>query len=213
MIGYQRPALPETTYLDETGAPIPYGSRWRGEGPPEGAYSRTGDLDRFSPLHTVAGALIDWLIATFDVTVDRDETVAADVGWHIDDVESAVRITPRDALAAPLTFILTPFPGVALHLGALFDAAFPVCGCDACDDDVLWLVDQLEWMVRTVVAGGFSELLDAEAEGSFEYTLENDTGMQSGRRSIGDLATERVEAARRILPPSGRWGAWHRREV
>ena len=212
MIAYERPALPAVIYLDDTGTPIPYGSRWRGASPPEDSYSRTENLDRFEPLHTVARALIDWIVVTFDVSVDSDPEVAADLGWQVDDVDSVVRIIPRDAAAAPLTVVFTSFPGVVLRMGVLFQSAFPMCGCDACDDDVLWLVDQIEWMVQAVVAGGYSEQLDAEPDGWFEYTLENDTGMQSGRSEITGLPAERVAAARDMLPASGTWSAWPRRE-
>ncbi|SMG19802.1 DUF6226 family protein [Agreia pratensis] len=208
MIGYERPTLPVKVYLDETGRPIPYGSRWRGMSPPEDAYSRTANLDRFEPLQTVARALIDWLIVTFDVAVERNETVAADFERWIHDLETAVRITPRDPLAAPLTFAFTSFPGVVLHMGALFDSTFPACGCDACDDDVLWLVDQLEWTAQVVVNGGGSERIDAEPDGWFEYRLQNDAGMESARRRLGEVPVERVEAARGILPASGQWSAW-----
>jgi hypothetical protein len=211
--GYERPALPVKVYLDEAGRPIPYGSRWLGMSPPEDAYSRTENLDRFEPLHTVARALIDWLIATFDVTVERNERVAADFGRQLRSLEAAVRITPRDPLAAPLTFGFTSFPGVVLHIGALVDSTFPACGCDACDDDMLWLVDQLEWTVWVVVTGGASERIDAKPNGWFEYKLENDTQMESARRKLGEVSAERVEAARGILPASGQWSAWPIREI
>lgn len=216
MNGYERPALPVKVYLDETGTPIDYGSRWRGGSPPEDAYSRTSDLDRFEPLHTVARALIDWLIATFDVTVDRDESVVADMVWAVKEINGAVRLTPRDALAAPLTFVFTSFPGVVLHAGALFDMHIPVCGCEACDDDVMQLLDQLEWATRVVVGGGYSERVGEDSGGFHEYKLENDAGTQSGRSPLAelpaDLAVERVDAARGILPASGTWGAWPLRE-
>jgi hypothetical protein len=213
MNGYERPTLPAKVYLDEAGTPIPYGSRWRGMSPPEDAYSRTENLDRFEPLHTVARALIDWLIATFDVTVERNERVAADFGRQLRSLEAAVRITPRDPLAAPLTFGFTSFPGVVLHIGALVDSTFPACGCDACDDDMLWLVGQLEWTVWVVVTGGASERIDAKPNGWFEYKLENDTQMESARRKLGEVSAERVEAARGILPASGQWSAWPIREI
>jgi hypothetical protein len=213
MNGYERPTLPAKVYLDEAGRPIPYGSRWLGMSPPEDAYSRTENLDRFEPLHTVARALIDWLIATFDVTVERNERVAADFGRQLRSLEAAVRITPRDPLAAPLTFGFTSFPGVVLHMGALVDSTFPACGCDACDDDMLWLVDQLEWTVWVVVTGGASERIDAKPNGWFEYKLENDTQMESARRKLGEVSAERVEAARGILPASGQWSAWPIREI
>ena len=150
---------------------------------------------------------------TFDVTVERNESVAADFGRQLHSLETAVRITPRDPLAAPLTFAFTSFPGVVLHMGGLFDSTFPACGCDACDDDIVWLVDQLEWTVWAVVAGGASERIDAKPDGWFDYRLENDTGMESARHRLAEVPGERVEAARGMLPASGQWGAWPLREL
>jgi hypothetical protein len=142
----------------------------------------------------------------------RNKTVAADFGRQIRDKEMAVRITPSNPGAAPLTFAFTSFPGVVLHVGALFDSTFPACGCDACDDDFLWLVDQLEWTVRAVVSGGISERIDAKPDDWFEYRLQNDAGMESARRRLGEVPAERVEVARGILPASGTWSAWPLRQ-
>ncbi|WP_104082585.1 DUF6226 family protein [Cryobacterium sp. Y11] len=35
--------------------------------------------------------------------------------------------------------------GVYRHVGLLHDFHFPVCGCDACDNDVTDLVEDFEW--------------------------------------------------------------------
>ena len=48
-------------------------------GPPEDAYSRTSNLDRFAGLHTVAYALIEWLRSTFDVEVETGPRVVEDL--------------------------------------------------------------------------------------------------------------------------------------
>lgn len=197
------------TFHDEDGAPIGYGTRWEGESPPEEAYSRTSNLERFLPLHSVAQSLSEWLESTFEVTVERDAAVAADLLHAPGDVVGAIRITPHDALAARLTFVLTSFAGVYVQAGLLHDFQFTVCGCDACDEDALGLADELEWTVRTVVAGGYSEQFEPWPGRWIASKLEEPgVGMRGSRSRIQDFPVERVKHARSRLPTSGRWAAW-----
>ncbi|BDV29376.1 DUF6226 family protein [Microbacterium terricola] len=88
MTQYARPAIPDTVYRDEGGEPIDYGHRWGEESPSQDAYSRTSNLERFAPLHTVAEALIGWASRTFDIVVERDLDVAADRGKCVAGCES-----------------------------------------------------------------------------------------------------------------------------
>ncbi|WP_188744590.1 DUF6226 family protein [Agromyces bauzanensis] len=209
MTDYQRPALVIPTFFDAEGREIEYGHRWGGESPPDDSYSRTSNLERFAPLHTVADALIDWLAATFDVTHEEDASVASDVLRAPDDVQRAVRLTPTDSACAPLTFLLTSFTGIVLHAGALHDFLFPVCGCDACDEDVVGLADELEWTVRTVAYGGYSEAIDPWPGTWVEYRLEEDgVGMRSGRSRANDIPSERRRTAKQMLPSGSAWRPW-----
>ena len=109
---YRRPTIPVEIYRDELGTPIDYGNRWGGACAPEDAYSRVSNLQRFAPLHAVAMALIEWLQDTFDVTLAQGPSVASDLLRMPHEVISAVRVVPREPAAAPLTFVLTQFPGV-----------------------------------------------------------------------------------------------------
>ena len=208
---YQRPDFPVKEYRDELGHPIPYGQRWEGS-PPEDAYSRISNPERFAPLHTVANALADWLQESFDVTVDESPSVASDLLRVPDQVVRAVRIMPGDPAAAPLTFVLTGFPGVYLHAGALHDFQFPVCGCDACDEDVSGLAEDLEWTVRAVVQGGYMERFLAGRQWIENLLEDGSTGMRSGRSRADEYPPERLHAAEAALPASGRWGAWRERQ-
>jgi hypothetical protein len=206
---YRRPAIPLAIFRDEVGAAIQYGSRWGNESPPEERYSRTSNLERFLPLHSVARSLSEWLEATFEVSVEHDAAVASDLLRSPSDIVGAIRITPHDASSAPLTLILTSFPGIYLHAGALHDFQFPVCGCDACDDDVLGLADELEWTVRTVVAGGYSERFEPWPSRWISSKLdEPGAGMRGTRSRVQDFPAERVRAARSLIPASGQWTAW-----
>jgi len=203
---YRRPALPQTEYRDDAGALIAYGRRWDAAGPPDEAYSRTSNLERFAPIHDVADALIAWLRADFDTDVEDDASVAADLLHDPGEVARAIRVSPRARDAAALTFVFTPFPGVLLHAGALQDCLFPVCGCDACDDDVVELSDELEWTVRTVTTGGFSERI---TRSSVHHAFsEPGVGSRSGECRVQDLPATRIAAAREMIPADGRWKAW-----
>lgn len=64
---------------------------------------------------------------------------------------------PGSSAAAPLTFVVTGYPGVMGHAGALHDFVFPVCGCDACDETAETTADRMERLVLTVAGGGYSE--------------------------------------------------------
>ena len=197
------------TYRDEDDAPIEYGARWKGESPPEEAYSRLSNLERFLPLHSVAQSLGEWLEATFEVTVERDPAVAADLLHAPADVVGALRLIPHDASAAPLTFVLTSLNGVYLHAGLLHDFQFPVCCCDACDEDVFVLADELEWTVRTVVAGGYSERFEPVPSLWIASTREDPAGRKRGSRSrVHDVPVEHVAYARARIPDTGQWAAW-----
>ena len=55
------------------------------------------------------------------------------------------RVTPADPAGAPLTFDYTPYPGLILHAGLLHDFAYPIRGCDACDESA---VEQLRNLPR-----------------------------------------------------------------
>lgn len=209
MSEYQRPQFSTTVYLDQEGLPIEYGSRWESGSPAKDSYSLTSNTERYAPLHLVATAMIEWLQNTFDVVVEPTDSAVSDLLHRPDEIIQAVRVTPRDAAAAPLTFVFTPFPGLHLHAGSLHDFSFPTCGCDACDDNIESLIEELEWTVRTVVSGGYSESLDAWPASWIEYNLnEPGAGAQSGRIKANALPGDRVKLARTVLPADGQWLPW-----
>ncbi len=142
---------------------------------------------RFTPLHAVAEALIEWLHGNFEVTIEQDMAVAQDLLHLRDDVIRAVRVVPRNPAAAMLTFVLTRFPGVYLHAGSLHDFHFPECGCDACDDEVTNLAADLEWTVRTVASRAmWSDSILGRGVGSSSSLMRRGSGNDlaaAGRRN------------------------------
>ena len=132
--------------------------------PPDDAYGRVTNAERFRPLHGVVRSMAEELARDFDADVDE---VAGDGGleWSFPDVEAVVRVTPASDGASPLTFALTGFPGVHARAGRWVQAGFPACGCDACGDGCDEVVEGLRRFVDGVVSGGFVEWWDGSRLG------------------------------------------------
>jgi hypothetical protein len=78
-------------------------------------------------------------------------------GVVIDDV---VRLVPRSHGAAPLTVAFTNFPAVLVRAGQWGVGAYPRCGCDACDEDPAWVIEELRRDVDALTAGRVVEKWD-----------------------------------------------------
>jgi Family of unknown function (DUF6226) len=211
---YTRPAVTERTYRDADGAVIEYGNRWRGQSPPEDTYSVDSHPERFAPLHQVAEALIDWLQSRFAVETVDDLSCVQDIRHRVD-ASRAVRLTPAGADAAPLTFVLTRYPGVIVRAGLLHDFVYPICGCDACDETWTSVADELEWHVFAVVSGGYREEVrgsDREPWIWHQLTAADGSRSSSGGWDATAEADEQLGAAATRLQalPAG-WAAWPRR--
>jgi hypothetical protein len=208
---YVRPLLPEGAYYSEDGVPIPYGRRWGDGGPDPDSYSVDSHPERFAGLHIVARALIDHLAAVYDVEVHEDPGHAAELLMEARDVLQTVKVTPRRSGAAPLTFVLTEYPGVVVHAGELHDFSFPVCGCDACDETAETTADRMEMLVLTVAAGGYSERYPVGRRRWSEYALTafDGSGSESGKGDLGPITTDRLhDAELRLRDVSGGWSPW-----
>ncbi|WP_115788961.1 DUF6226 family protein [Arthrobacter silvisoli] len=204
---FVRPALPTQVFRDADGAPILYGERWGTDGPSADAYSTVTHPERFAPLHAVADALIDYLTRTFDADVDSAPEHAGDLVRQGITVVRAVRVTPRERDAAPLTFVFTDFPGLAVHAGALHDFIYPDCGCDACDETAEGEAEELEHLIQGVTSGSYSEWVGRHATAGMR--LEFDGGYTGGGGNVSAIPKERLENARARLAalPNG-WAPW-----
>lgn len=207
MESYRRPVIESAVFRDDDGAVIAYGERWGRESPPSDSYSALLNADRFRPLHQIAQALIDALVAEYAATVEDDLALASDLMRDRDDVIRAVRVTPDDPGSAPLTFVFTSFPSVIVHAGLLHDFLYPTCGCEACDESWESMADSMEWDVQTVVAGGYEERAGQQGAG---YRLSGLNGSRGEGGMSQVVPQERVDAAAQTLASIDRWSAWPR---
>ena len=96
-------------------------SRWGREGPPEDAYGRVTNPERFGPLHDAALEMIGRLEDGFEV--ERTE------GYGLDEeLESkrglarpSIKLSPTDPEAAPVTVVFTDFPGLFVRFGRWYE--------------------------------------------------------------------------------------------
>jgi hypothetical protein len=212
---YVRPLLPAVTYHSDAGKPIPYGQQWGDGGPDPDSYGVDSHPERFAGLHKVALALIDHLATVYDVEVHEDPAHAAELLMEARDVLEAVKVTPRRSGAAPLTFVLTGYPGVMVHAGVLHDFPFPVCGCDACDETAETTADRMERLVLTVAAGGYSERYPVGRRRWSEYALTafDGSGFESGKGEPRPTAAGRLHDAEiRLRDVTRGWRPWPLRQ-
>jgi hypothetical protein len=123
--------------------------------PPDEAYSRVTNPERFRPLHAFADAVVGALLQGYEI-----ESVQHGVEiTHLDavrPVERSIRITPAGG-GAPVTIAWTDFPGIYLVIDDRIAEPFPHCGCDACNDDPYGLFEEFHRHLWAVVNGGFQE--------------------------------------------------------
>lgn len=179
------------------------GDRWGPAGPPEEAYSRVTDPQRYAPLHAIARDVLADLQRRFDVTahasseLDPNGTTQAAV----------TTLEPSDPASSPLSVVFTAFPGLVVGFGRTQRAHIPVCGCDACDETVEECASSLREIVEAVATGSFGERIVNDSDGSWHETWRaTDTGSQSGRTPVT------VEEARLLRQELGsddaRWAPW-----
>ena len=130
--------------------------RWGIEGPPEEAYSRVTNPERFQPVHGAAMELLDRLEREFEVRRIESCAAAAELA-KVSDARPPVKLVPNDSEAAPIAVAFTHFPGLHLKFGRWRTEWLPVCGCDACDETADELIGEMNRLVESVVSGGFRE--------------------------------------------------------
>lgn len=215
MSEYTRPAIAALDFRDGSGATIRYGNRWGGP-PPDDSYSRVSNPQRFAPVLTIADLLIEHLRAGY-----RADVAALDESsprW-VPTTTKLIEVTPDRPDAAPLLFRYTDFPGIEIWAGLRYNAAFPSCGCDACDETWEGAAGDIELLVFAVTEGRFGERItlagaDGMASGNatVAYTIEAAGAVvRSGTaHGVQPDAGLRDDAERLNSLPGARWQPWSR---
>ena len=190
--------------------------RWGIEGPPDEAYSRVTNPERFQPLHTAATELLDRLEREF--VVERLEV--HDVDDELARIRLAgtpERLVPHDPQAAPIVVAFTDFPGLHLRFGSWRTEPFPGCGCDACDETADGSIEHMTRMVESVVSGGFRESIQVPVllgtgwqESEFRYNDGHGGFSRSRGRISRSRALEMTGGERHVALE---WKPWPRRNA
>lgn len=159
-------AAVETAYA-VTGAGLPsWPAPWP-DGPPDEAYSRVADPQRYRIVGARAAA---WVRALTDLGLaENTGTLEDEPAWPRPGVTwQATHLRPRRDGALPVVVALravdVAHDSVSLGVGTppALVGTLPHCGCDACDDGSQWLLDEIDELFLLVVTG---DLLVAEGPG------------------------------------------------
>jgi len=144
---------------------------WGREGPPDDAYSRVTEPERFAPLHGWALEAVARLQRGYEVTLDEDGVTDADLE-RSPLSRPLMKLTPVQDSSAPITIAFTDFPGLAVRAGHWLTDWFPSCGCDACDEMPEEEFERFTEFLSDVVAGRFRESLYLYPEGDGRSNME-----------------------------------------
>ncbi|WP_114558392.1 DUF6226 family protein [Desertihabitans aurantiacus] len=217
MTGYRRPALDAPELRDARGQVIPLGRRWQHlPGPPDELYSVGRYPERFEPLHQVADALVEHLQHTYRVQVAPD-ALRRRGPLDTEEMLRAIRLQPTTPDTSGLTVAWSRYPGLRLEWGHLGRAAYPQCGCEACDETWESAADELEEDVFALVEGRYGEhLTELDGRPATGTVVVDPAGLPvRSSRTTSDLPPRaRAELGRHLARlPDGRWPAWPRRDA
>ena len=85
--------------------------------PPDPAYSRVSNPERFRPLHTAMLENIGRLENDFEIERTEAYGLNEELAKGLDLARPSVKLSPRDPDAAPITVVFTAFPGLHLRSG------------------------------------------------------------------------------------------------
>lgn len=176
------------------------------EEPPEEAYERVTNPERFAPLIPAAEKLIADLERRFDVTVTR----APAAPWESSTVVpgESVRIVPTRADQAPLTITFTSLPGLYLEAGAWQRISLPACACDGCAEKVADVLRELAEYTDALTAGRLSERITGTVRPVLEHSWEGDGWGRSGKTPVRRSRAAELRAEALQPPADGRWRRW-----
>ena len=166
---------------------------WAGEGPPDDAYERVTEPERFTPLYDWTLEAVGRLQAEYDVALEEGKGVDAELE-RSSLARPTLKLTPRQESCAPITIAFTDFPGLAVRVGRWVTDYFPSCGCDACDEMPEGELEALKELLCDVVAGQFRESMRLQPGGDGWSSME--LWLDGERRRSGGSRVPRAKAAR-----------------
>lgn len=162
-------------------------------------YSQVTNPERFRPLHGAVLELASELQRQYRVEVHR--------GGHLEDRfeklgtdRASLRLVPESPDAAPLEFVFTSFPGVAVGFGVAGAELFPRCGCDACTETLEGEVERLRELIQDVTGGRVREVIRGRDSRRWRWER-----WSEARRTSGSAGADRP------VDWKPRW--WERRRV
>jgi hypothetical protein len=182
------------------------GDRWGLAGPPEEAYGRVTNPERFAPLHAIARELLDDLRQRFDVTADASSELDPNGTTQA----PVTRLVPASERCSPLAVTFTAFPGLIVRAGPRVRFVIPPCGCDACDETLDDAVRELHECMDAITSGRVGERI-VRRDGAWWHQTwhRTETGSASGSTHLAD---DEVDALRQKLGSDDvTWEPWQLR--
>ncbi|MYE55309.1 MAG: hypothetical protein F4X34_08980 [Chloroflexi bacterium] len=166
---------------------------WSGEGPPDEAYSRVTEPERFWPLHEWTLEVVDRLLTEYDVTLEESKLTDTELELSTL-VRPIMKLTPSQDSCAPITIAFTDFPGITVRVGRWVTDKFPSCGCDACDEMPDEEFEGLTELLDDVVAGRFRESMRLQLGGNGWSSREfwSTEGQSSGESRVPRAKAVRI---------------------
>ena len=176
-------------------------------------YSRVTNPERFRPLHGFALELASRLRDSYDVVETEAFELVRGVMRPIDNARPPITLTPNGANAAAISIAFTGFPSLIVRCGRWFFSAFPSCACDACAATAERESERLGWIVDSVVAGQFGEVLESPFFGqpSVKWWFGINDGAHNFSSGGEMLSAERAQAIRAEGVKRVDWGPWPKR--
>ena len=175
---------------------------WGVEGPPDDAYSRVAEPERFSPLRDWALEVVTRLQTEYEVTLEEGKGLDAELE-RSSLSRPTIKVTPLQDSCAPITIAFTDFPGLAVRVGRWVMEPFPDCGCDACDEMPEEEFEGFTELVSDVVAGRFRESLylrpDGDGWSTREFWSADDFRRSGGTRVPRVKATQILNGEKEIV--------------
>jgi hypothetical protein len=172
--------------------------------PSDDAYGRITDPTRYQVVVRAAMQLIDEFTVAYQVELPQG-------GPELDPelceglaVDRVVKLEPPSEDAAPLTIVITTFPGVVIRAGRWRTAQYPTCGCDACDEQPDELAEDLARQLRAVAAGRLLEELRGGLDPHLTISLSDDTGPLGTQ--LGPISRREMKA--KVGPARYDWRPW-----